>query len=218
MLTKDQCRKIWYHGNIAFIGLYSIFITTIFIRLPYIKNIPLFICNFPLVLSYLATLVDYYPSNISGITKDGNFYAALLIYSLSTSYRIFMLPFYLFSIVNLSSYICSNRKEYENSNYFIISSIILDNKKQMLLLAYTLEIILPVLLILKGLCFLGLEWMAFSLVIALLKYEMKNSYMKKAVRNIFYTLEKLLYYVPSLKNRFFMLKSLVQEKIKYKLD
>lgn len=97
---KLTLKNAWMFSNGLFISMYSLYLLSWVFRLPFVAYIPRFATNSTIATAYAFTM---YPQskNFDHLLNNPNMYCFLFF--MTNPLLIFMLPFYMSSVVNISS-------------------------------------------------------------------------------------------------------------------
>ncbi|ELA47013.1 hypothetical protein VCUG_01458 [Vavraia culicis subsp. floridensis] len=147
MLTKLSVKDLWITSNATFITLYSLYLSSWIIRLPFVASIPRIMTNIAVATAYFLTL---YPQkqNLDRILENTNTFCFLFF--LTNPPLLFMLPFYISSVVNVSSVVLTHPKlkKYAFASY---CHAVNKNRENVIMLAYIIELCMIPLVILSSL-------------------------------------------------------------------
>lgn len=109
-------KKAWMSLNTLFVANYSMYIMLHLIRIP-MYPLPNFINILCLAGSYAISMFPYL-SSISEILSQPNVYCVIVF--LTFPHEILLFPFYLLSIYHLSSFVLSNKKNFERTAIYTV--------------------------------------------------------------------------------------------------
>lgn len=174
-MKQHEAKLRWFSFNIIFLFTYTLTI------IPYIINIPirpprLVVC-LPLFISYYFTLKK---KDLSSILKTSNLYCMALF--LTLPHHLLLLPFYIISYFNVSSYVATNKKHFLKYKFCSVMCQSIEYKKIACLIAYTLEVCLAAFCALLYL-FGYVNIFTFSTYVACVYAEYLNNEMMRMAAN-----------------------------------
>lgn len=188
MTTKKNLlrTRIWLFSNLLFIFLYSVYLLSWIVILPYIQFIPRIVFNTIISLSYLSAL-DITKITFNSLLINSNCFFGLFF--VTNPGLLFALPFYILSIINTSRILIKNRKSYQ-------ILYLIDSKRQILVfIAYLLQYIFIIPLIL-GLLTEHSKFLSICIYIYFLKISFDNDPIFK--ETLFYILFQLDFFAKKL--------------------
>ncbi|ELQ76979.1 putative transporter [Trachipleistophora hominis] len=144
MLTSLSIKDLWVTSNATFIALYSLYVSSWIIRLPFAVGVPRIMTNMSVATAYFLTL---YPQkhNLDLILENTNTFC--LLFFLTNPPLLYMLPFYISSIVNISSVVITHPKlkRYGFASY---CHGINKNRESIIMISYIIELCMIPLVVL----------------------------------------------------------------------
>lgn len=194
---KDNVlESAWFWGNLTFIACYLLSLLKSTGVLPIKKRAMHILSCSSLIAAYGSCV---YSKNrelvLERLIKDGNFRCLLVFCSLLTLHSaiIPMFPFFIMSILALSTHVLKNRKIYEGKGFFFMCKFLVSRKDEAVLFAYKLEVLcVPLLLaylligsadLFSAVSYAGMVWFEYN----------HNPLMRKAISELRANLDSIAF-------------------------